>query len=164
MKIIVPLAGPDFDRPDGSVKAEITAENNLPLLRSTLESRPWWRRSQVNDGDLIFVIRDTAQSRRFSEVTLPSWYPRASIVKLSCLTQGAAFSALAGISLIANDDNPLCVDLVDINYASSFDPEAFFSSSGIGGVALVFESVNPMYSYVRLVTSGSRSYHDRIAI
>ena len=54
MKVIVPLAGPDFVKPDGSVKAEISVEG-LPLLRRALESRSWWTHGLVSDADLVFV-------------------------------------------------------------------------------------------------------------
>ena len=40
MNIIVPLAGPNMILPDGSLKC-CQKVNGVPLLRATLETRPW---------------------------------------------------------------------------------------------------------------------------
>ena len=89
MKVIVPLAGPDFVKLDGSVKAEIPVEG-LPLLRHALESRSWWTSGLVTDADLVFVLHDNPPSRRFAENTLSQWYPAARQVFLSTSWQARA--------------------------------------------------------------------------
>lgn len=154
MKIIVPLAGPDFERPDGSVKAERLVDD-VPLLRRALETRPWWQRGQVRDDDLIFILRDSDGSRRFASQKLSAWYPGAGAVMLPAATGGAALSALAGVAMIGHGEGPICVDLVDITYRSTFDPHATFASrQNTGAAALVFQSSNPAYSYLRIDAAG----------
>jgi hypothetical protein len=155
VKVVVPLAGPDFEREDGSVKAELLV-GGQPLLRRCLEGRGWWQRGQVRDGDLVFVLRDTPRSRRFAAETLAAWYPGARIVTLSATADGAALSALAGIALTGSETGPLCVDLVDIEYRSTFDPSRCFAQrSSVGAAALVFHSTNPAYSYLRTDNEGN---------
>lgn len=151
MQIIVPLAGPDFEFEDGGVKAELLIDGR-PLLRRALESRAWWR----GDGEdaLTFVLRDSDISRRFADSRLSQWYPHARCIYLSDFAQGAAFSAAAGLSLVGHEDDVVCVDLVDILYDARFDPAACFASSDIGGAALVFDSSEPQYSYLREDQSG----------
>jgi hypothetical protein len=155
VKVVVPLAGPDFEREDGGVKAELVIDGR-PLLRRCLEGRSWWQRGQVRDVDLVFVLRDTPRLRRFAGETLAAWYPGARIVTLSATAGGAALSALAGVALIGPDAEPLCIDLVDIEYRSTFDPiHCFAQPSSAAAVGLVFHSANPAYSYLRTDNEGN---------
>ena len=148
VKVVVPLAGPDFEREDGTVKAGAMVDGQ-PLLRRCLEGRAWWQSGQVRPKDVVFVLRDTPRSRSFAASSLASWYPEAHIVTLSATTGGAAFSALAGVALVGQDEGALCVDLVDIDYRSTFDPLRCFARTDVGAAALVFTSSNPLYSYLR---------------
>lgn len=152
MKVITPLAGPAFEGPYGGTKAEIVL-SGTPLLRAALESRPWWRSGAVADADHVFVLREGAASRRFATGPLAAWYPRARSVFLSAATGGAALSALAGLALLADSGEPLCIDLADILYDTPANAEFGFGAAE-GGVALVFFSDNPAYSYLRTDSAG----------
>lgn len=153
IQLLVPLAGPDFDRADGSTKAEHLL-NGVPLLRTAIESRSWMRRGDVSTEDIVFVFRDTAVSRRFSAEAISAWYPGAASVFLRSGANGAALSALAGISLLSRD-RPLCVDLADIVYSDCLDAIAVFSQDDrLGGIALTFPSYEPNYSYLKLDQAG----------
>lgn len=152
MKVIVPLAGPDFVR-RGSTKAEHVYKGK-PLLRYTLESRFWWKSGQISDQDLIFVLHDDAISRRFAEKQLKHWYPACQTVFLSEYTRGAAFSSLAAISLLSDMDETLCFDLVDIFFECESDPVEFMCQNDSAALALTFESQEPAYSYIRLDGNG----------
>jgi hypothetical protein len=154
VKVVVPLAGPDFEREDGTVKAEAMVDGQ-PLLRRCLEGRAWWQRGQIGPKDVVFVLRDTPRSRGFAQQSLAAWYPEARIVTLSATTGGAALSALAGLALVGEDEGTLCVDLVDIDYRSTFDPLLCFAQTGVGAAALVFTSSNPLYSYLRTDAAGN---------
>lgn len=154
MKVVVPLAGPDFENADGRVKAELEVDGRS-LFQRTLDQRIWWRRGQVRDQDLIFVMKHSEISRRFAERQLRARYPRSRKVFLCEETRGAALSALAGVAATASLDQPLCIDLVDIEYSSSFDPiELFRNRPEVGAAALVFPSDNPVYSYLRTGDDG----------
>lgn len=153
MKIVVPLAGPDFERPDGSIKAD-TLVDGRPLLEATLERRPWWGHGRAGPADVVFVLKDTLRARAYGEDALRSRYPGAGLVYISRTTGGTALSALAALSLIGDAEAPVCVDLVDIAYRSAFDQRAAFASKDVGAVALVFPSQNPVYSYLRQDVSG----------
>lgn len=149
IRVLVPLAGPDFEMGEGRVKAEFLLDG-VPLLRAALESRPWWRSGAATDADLIFVLRDTTVSRRFADTALRDWYPEAARIFIGRSTRGAALSALAGLALIDDPSAVLCVDLVDILYESAFDPvEAFAADPDLGGACLAFPSQHPFYSYLR---------------
>lgn len=145
LTVVVPLAGPDFERADGTVKAELLVDGKS-LLAATLETRPWW-------GDeiaLIFVLKDSEISRGFAANTLLRNYPHARIVWLSHLTGGAAFSAAAGLAL-ATADAPIVVDLCDIIFDTDVDPVGLMAADDrLGGLAMTFTATNPQYSYLRL--------------
>ena len=146
MNVIVPLAGPDFEREDGSVKGEQVVEGR-PLLRAALEQRSWF---VSEPDDLIFVLRENPASQRFAHERLACWYPWAKTVWVSDFTAGAAFSALA-----ANLAAPVIIDLCDILFDCDVDPAARFASDPqLGGLAIVFPSEQPQYSYLELAEDG----------
>lgn len=144
MRVIVPLAGPDFIRADGSLKA-LHPLNGQPLLRHVLGSRVW-------AGDVTsysFVLLDRPETRAFAAGPLADWFPGASVTFISVYTRGAALSALAALPLGTDFAEPLIVDLADILYDSTLEPAAMLAGDpGLGGIALTFPSDNPAYSYL----------------
>lgn len=153
MQIIVPLAGPDFERQDGTTKAELLLDGQALLVRA-LTSRSWWQRGDVSSADCIFVLRDTKVARSFADRCLTNWFPGSQTVFLSQGTKGAAFSALAGAAL-CDPAAVLCVDLADILYAENFKPlSAFSDDPALGGILPTFRSDSPVYSYARLESDG----------
>jgi hypothetical protein len=152
MRIVVPLAGPDFIRPDGSVKAEIVVQGQ-PMLCAALGSRPW--AAEVAPEKHVFVMADRPETRAFASGPLARWYPGAAQVFLGQSTRGAALSALAGVAMSVADDGPLIVDLADILFASDLNPGSVFSRDPeCGAIALAFQSKSPSYSYLRLDHDG----------
>lgn len=153
MEIVVPLAGPDFELANGTTKAELLMGDD-PLLVRALTTRSWWQRGEVSDRDLVFVLKNSALSRAFVERSLLRWFPEARTVFLSHPTQGATFSALAGVAL-CEPTRTLCIDLADILYTDYFEPEASFAADpALGGVVPTFPSDWPYYSYVMLADDG----------
>lgn len=147
MKIIVPLAGPDFERPDGSVKSERLL-GGTPILRAALESRPWWRQGIARACDLSFVLRDTGPSRRFATERLQVWYPGSAVSFLGAGAQGAALSSLVGLAPAAGAKEPVCIDLADIIFDCD-GPIDWFSDPQVGGIAMTFSSNRAEYSFLR---------------
>lgn len=150
LNVIIPMAGNDFERLDGSVKAEMPV-GKTTLLAATLGARPWWSGAAVP----VFVLRDRPASRRYARETLLARYPTARIVWLSEMSGGAAWSAAAGVALVAFPDAPVVVDLCDIMFDSDADIAAIFAADpNLGGLALTFASRHPQYSYIRLGNDG----------
>jgi hypothetical protein len=151
---IVPLAGPDFERADGTVKAEYVVDG-LPLLRRALESRSWWLSGGLRAQDLIFVLHDSLRSRRFAEEKIARWYPGCRRVYLSDFAAGAALSVAAAVALVKDYDEPLAVDLCDILFDCDATAVARFGREPeIGGLAVVFAADDPKYSYLVCDASG----------
>ena len=153
MKAIVPLAGPDFVRPDGSLKATIPTKRG-PLLHSILSGRAWSHALSPIDYTFIFV--DRPETREFIANDLAEWFPGAQKVLFSRCTQGAALTCAAGAASLSDLTAPLVLDLADIDFACDrFDAaEKFRRSPKLGGIALTFVSDNPAYSYLRRDDTG----------
>ena len=150
MNAIIPLAGPDFLRPDGQLKA-LTPFAGQPLLRQVLDSRPWAQYV----SNYTFVLHDSPQTRAFVDNHISQWYPASVVIFISNYTRGAACSALAGVACQENPSIPLVVDLADILYKSNLDvSEKLNQSPLIGGIALTFKSFSPQYSYLRCDEAG----------
>ena len=150
MRVIVPLAGPDFIRADGSLKA-LHDLDGAPLLRHVLGSRAW--AGAVTSYS--FVLIDRPETRAFATGPLAAWFPGASVTYLSGYTRGAALSALAALPAGTDFTEPLIVDLADILYDSVLDPAAMLAGDrDLGGIALTFPSDNPAYSYLRVDAAG----------
>lgn len=148
INVIVPLAGPDFVSDKGVVKGLLDFKGT-PLLQAMLKSRPW--SAFVENHNYIFVLMDSLQTRDFALGHLALWYPGCKVVFVSEATRGAAFSALAGMSLIKNMQSPVIVDLADIGYEVSLNPlKSFEENADLGAIALGFTSSSPAYSYLRL--------------
>ncbi|MET0746742.1 MAG: hypothetical protein ABWY49_00995 [Rhizobium sp.] len=149
LNIVVPLAGPDFVSADGRLKALADIGAAEPFLHATLQQRPWAQAAAPSD--YAFVLHDRDETRAFARNALQSWFPGCRVVFLSHFTAGAAFSSLAGVALQAAGDNrSFVIDLADILYSSDIDPALHFArNAGDGGLALTFESANPIYSYLR---------------
>ena len=150
MNVIVPLAGPDFVRSDGSIKA-LTSFSGQPLLTHVLNSRPW----AATASSYTFILKDAVETRMFVDLHLRHWYPLATVVFLSAFTRGAACSALAGVACQNDMHTPLIVDLADILYTTNLNVlDRLHGSPCCGGLALTFQSTNPSYSYLRTDDKG----------
>lgn len=151
-QVVVPLAGPDFVDAHGRTKADWIIDGE-PLLLRALNTRPWANR--IPPANYLFIMLDRDETRDLASERLSRWYPGARVVFLSQPTRGAAISSLAGMTSFASLAEPLIVDLADILYDSSLDPEAQFASDPtLGGIGLTFESSAPVYSYFKCDASG----------
>jgi hypothetical protein len=154
MYSIIPLAGPDFYSDAYGIKPLVDIDGQ-PLLSRVLESRPWW--SGQSDS-LIFVLRQNRGVREVSDF-IAHRYPNAQQVILSSLTNGALFSALAGLPFASNPKLSLCIDLVDIVFSSAElsgerIQEGFVASQEMAGIVPYFCSSESCYSYVSLDRDG----------
>lgn len=155
MHVIVPLAGPDFVDSNGQIKALLPYKDQ-PILRYTLHSRPWAYIAKT----YTFILLDTPKTRLFAEDFLSPWFNNSRFVFISNVSQGAACSTLAGLSILNDFNSPIVVDLADIiyefkNYPA---PSLTFSDSFIGAYALTFLSKNPSYSYLKYDANGNFLY------
>lgn len=152
MRVVVPVAGPDFITADGGLKADWPLDGTA-LLPRILHRRPW--HGALEGSDYCFVLPDATQTRDFADGRLRDWFPGCRTILLSEYTRGAALSAAAGMAMHDHADAPVIVDLADIDYACDLDPRATFAGDpGLGAIALTFASDNPVYSYLATDAQG----------
>jgi len=98
----------------------------------------------------IFVIRKEDADRFHFESVLKLLSPDAEVVIAEGLTHGAACTALLAVELIDNDEPLLIVNgdqVVELSYDRAID---FFEQQSFDAGTVVFDSVHPRWSYVRL--------------
>jgi hypothetical protein len=157
MQCIVPLAGPQLIHPRHGLIIKYPVDG-APLLKRTLQTRPWWTAGLLRSRDMVFVLRESDELGEIRDAVM-DWFPGCRIVVLSQLTQGALLSALAGAATIAALDEPLIVDLADILYDADMDIEALFTADpSAGAIATCFDADNPCYSYFTLAPDGSVAF------
>jgi len=145
---VVPLAGPDFYRPEYGIRPLIDVDGR-PLLRAMLESRPWV--NELTQDRYVFVLREERGFEEFKQ-WLKDWMPQSRSVVLSHLTPGALLSAMVGVGSIPPGDEPLIVDLADIGFSATWSPSRMFGEDpGLAAIAPYFESTDPCYSYLKIV-------------
>jgi hypothetical protein len=104
----------------------------------------------VKGTDLVFVLRDGEATQEFLPY-LDRTFPGHRRVLLSAPTQGALMSALAGIPLLSDPEEPLCIDLVDVLYKGRLDPVLDFEQEPtLVGLIPYFESDDSPFSYLRM--------------
>ncbi|HEY1837327.1 MAG TPA: hypothetical protein VGG36_06700 [Rhizomicrobium sp.] len=152
MQCIVPLAGPQLTHPQYGLIVKYPVDG-APLLRRTLETRPWWGRLQPRD--LIFVLREGEELGEM-RAAVSAWFPNCRVVVLSQLTKGALLSALAGTAAVTALDEPLIVDLADILYDADVDIEGRFAAEpSAGALVTYFDADDACYSYFTFAADGS---------
>lgn len=153
MNCIVPLAGPQLVHPDFGLIARYPV-GGAPLLRRTLETRPWWTAGHVTARDLIFVLREGPELADL-RAAVTGWYPGCRIAVLSDLSQGALLSVFAGAAAVTAFAAPLIIDLADIVYDSDADLLGQFAQApALGAIVPTFTADDPCYSYLRLGPDG----------
>ena len=151
MKIIVPLAGPDYFK-DGFAKGLCETEDG-PLLLATLRSRPWF--DLIPPGNYSFVLLDSESSRAFATSHLSLWFPGCCLTLLSQPSQGAALSTLAGMAAAMTDpQEAVVVDLADILFETAYLPFAPGTSLDTCAIGYAFTSDLDCYSYYELAENG----------
>ncbi len=102
----------------------------------------------------IYLVRKEEVERFHFESVLKLLTPDSEVVEAEGLTRGAACTALLAVELIDNDVPLLIVNgdqVVDLSLDQVLDT---FEKKGLDGGIVVFDSVHPRWSYVRLNDRG----------
>lgn len=146
---IVPLAGPDFYSTQFGIRPLFPIAG-VPLIEHVLLKRPWISQA-CKDDRLIFVLRDEQPHTDIMRAFIKKKFPLAKVIILDHLTAGAPFSSLAGIALSNNHQEPVIVDLADIAFETSLNPEKYFAEHlVVDAIVPYFLSQDPKFSYLEL--------------
>ena len=146
MKCVVPLAGGDLLHAERGFRA-LFPVNGEPLLQCALNRRAW--RQGLAPSDFVFVLREVPGLDGL--VTwLQTMWPGCGIVRIPWMTGGAMLTALAGISVLSDDGEPIIVDLADILFSSGETHPTSWFAPRVGAVVPCFIDDAECYSYLRL--------------
>lgn len=147
--IIIPLAGPDFVTKQFGIRP-LYPVGDTTLLEYVLLKRPWIK-NLSNEDRLVFILREEGGHTKKMCSFIKKRFPTANTVVLGALSLGAPLSALAGIALSKNQNQPVIIDLADIAFDLSWNPIEYFEKNlQVDAVVPYFISQDPKFSYLRL--------------
>lgn len=151
MIVLVPMAGTDaaFEKTGQPYSKNFIEIDNKPLLQHVCE-----RLQCLPDASFVFVVRKEESLKYHVDDVLRLIAPNCAVVACEDNTAGAACTALLAIEhidpdaelLIANGDQVIIADLARIIEQ--------FRDQQLDGGTIVFDSVHPRWSYVRVNEDG----------
>jgi len=147
MNIVIPMSGEDapFRQAGFPFIKSLTEIRGKPLIEHVHESlRP------LHDGRFIFVIRKEDAARSHLDRVLELLTPGAQVLKVEGATAGAACTCLMAIDLINDDDELVITNGDQLIQADLHAAIADFRERNLDGATIVFESIHPRWSYVRI--------------
>ncbi|GIG29917.1 sugar phosphate nucleotidyltransferase [Cellulomonas marina] len=102
----------------------------------------------------VVVVRAEDAERYHVDHIVSLIEPDAHLIVVAHDTAGAACSALLAVDLLEEDEELLVVNLTDFADVDLRDAVGVFRERGAAAGTLVFDSLHPRYSYVRLEGEG----------
>ena len=152
MRIVIPLAGPDYLN-NGKIKGlQKTLDGNL--LESILRSRPWY--GLIPSENYKFVFLDKKELREFFYNDIKEFLPKSSAVFLSETSKGAALSVMSCLSNFdLSVDSPLLIDLADISFhKDEIDYSNIFNQQNADILVHTFKSFSNQFSFAKVSENG----------
>jgi len=153
MNIVVMLAGPSkgFEKNNAPYSKLLTEINGKTMIELVLGSFDLLKNKQAN---IIFMINKLDDERYYLGDVIKMLVPNSNIVRIQGETAGAALTSLLAIEHIREDDSLVLVngDQV-IDHSESGIVEKFISSD-FDAATVVFDSVHPRWSYVKIDSYG----------
>jgi dTDP-glucose pyrophosphorylase len=149
INILVPLGGqtPFFDVAEYPYPKPLVEISGVPMIELIIRNLSLLQA----DHRFIFVLRDEDCTRfHLDETVRLLTGVNLEILRIKGETKGAVCSSLLAVDYIDNDE-PLIISNGDQIFESDLsDGVSALCARGVDGGCLVFESVHPRWSYVRL--------------
>jgi NDP-sugar pyrophosphorylase family protein len=150
MNILILAAGQNqADTRDAGYPLCLTEIKGVSLLEKLITSC-----SELPDAHFIFALQEEDIKRWHIDGIVYLLDPQSIIVRVQRQTGGAACTAMLASSYIDNDDELLIInatDLLDVDFSEVL---VDFRHRGLDGGTVVFPSVHPRYSFVRVDENG----------
>jgi dTDP-glucose pyrophosphorylase len=149
VNILILAAGPDQSTPDGGYPLCLTEYNSVPLIQYVLTTA-----DRLGPRNVIAMFREQDRSKYHLDSVVSLVAKNSTILAIREPTQGAACTALLAIKHIDNDEELLILngnELLDTDFRPIV---AAFRDRQLDAGVVVFQSVHPRYSYVRLDDRG----------
>jgi dTDP-glucose pyrophosphorylase len=108
----------------------------------------------LNPSKVIVALQEEDVRKHHLDDIVLLLMPHVQVIKIQGQTQGAACTALLASKYIDSDEELLIIngnELLDINFS---DVLQNFHTKGLGAGVVVFNSIHPRYSYVRVDATG----------
>lgn len=150
LNIIVLMAGPDRIHLDGGGFPTALIEfNGKPIIENLITMC-----DQISDNSMFFVAK-AAEVKKFRlDNVIALLRPNSQVITINHETKGAACSALLAAAYIKPTEPLLILSIDDILDVSLVDVLADFEQRQLDAGVVVFPSVHPRYSFVRLSQEG----------
>jgi dTDP-glucose pyrophosphorylase len=147
INLIMPMAGSGLRFLEGGI--------DMPKPLIDLQGKPffyWSTQSVVKYVDIaqiVFVILEEHKDKFFLDEKILEFYPKAKIVYLDKVLNGAVLTSCEGIKVIENNYPIVFNDCDHKFYAPAFYDFCNKADSSIDGALLTFESNEPIHSYLK---------------
>ena len=149
MNVLIPMAGAGsrFAEAGYTFPKPLIEVGNKPMIQVVTDN--------LNiDAHHIFIVQKEHYQKYNLETVLKLIKPNCSIVQVEGVTEGAACTTLLAKKLI-NNDNPLVIANSDQFVEWNANEVMYaFSTEGIDGGILTFQSTHPKWSYAKKNDSG----------
>ncbi len=140
-------------------QAPLVPDVDYPLCLAEFDSVPLIQRvtklcTGLNPSRLIVAFRASEISRYHLDKVVTLLWPDAVIVRVQEETRGAACTALLAAGMIDGDDELLIVNGNELLNTDFLAIVSDFRESELDAGTVVFDSIHPRYSYVRLDQHG----------
>ncbi|PZN96926.1 MAG: nucleotidyltransferase [Alphaproteobacteria bacterium] len=151
MKVLVPIGGSDENfRQHGHAYAKPLVEiAGKPLVQHALVPL-----QNIGASQMIFVIRKEDELRFFLRDVLGLLEPGAVVIRADGPTAGAACTALLAIEHIDNDEELVIANADQVLDFDLADMIGRFRARGLDAATVVFDSVHPRWSFVKIDSDG----------
>lgn len=147
--LILAVSRVEADREQDELPTCLTQIGGLSLLERILE-----KSSELANANFTFVFSDNDAKKYHLNKVAEILKPESLSVLVPETTKGSLCTALLAASTLNQDSELLIIsanELVDVDLVSVIDG---FRSDKLDGGVLVFQSIQPRYSYVRLDDNG----------
>lgn len=150
MNVLILAAGsPAFDMGDGDYPLCLTEFDGVPLIEQIVKGC-----SSLNAKRFVFALRENEVNRYHLDNVVRQLVKDAHTVRVSQSTRGAACTALLCAENIDNDDELLIISANELLNIDPLKPINAFREKKADAGTIVFHSVHPRYSYVRIDACG----------
>lgn len=149
MNIMILAAGRQTTSADENYPFCLTEFNGKPIIQHLMEQCLAMRPSKV----IVALQEEDVRKYHLDDIVL-LLVPQTQVIRIQGQTQGAACTALLAVKHVDNDEELLIIngnEFLDLDFSNVL---VDFRRRKLGAGVVVFDSIHPRYSYVRLDGDG----------
>lgn len=149
MNILILAAGSDQSTQDDDYPLCLTEFDSVPLIQRVTNAC-----GTLDPKNLIVVFREEEVRKYHLDSVVTLLFPNSKILSIPGQTRGAACTALLAVGTINNEDELLILNGNEFLDADFNEIVEEFRDRKLDAGVVVFASIHPRYSYVRLDENG----------